>query len=58
MSRQKLIDRHIRKVSRNGKNGSFYVTIPIELIHELKWRAKQKVTVKRQGSKLIIGDWE
>lgn len=34
------------------------VTIPIEYIRELKWRERQKVTVRKSGKKLIIEDWK
>jgi len=30
------------------------VTLPIELIRELKWREKQKVTITKRGDTLII----
>jgi antitoxin component of MazEF toxin-antitoxin module len=34
------------------------VTLPIELMRELKWREKQKVVVTKRGNKLIIEDWK
>ncbi len=54
--RRKLQDRNIRKISK--RKGSYAITLPIEMIRELKWREKQKVVVKKQGEKLIIVDWE
>lgn len=54
--RRKLEDKNTRKILKNGD--SYAVTIPIELIKELKWREKQKVVVKKWGNGLTITDWE
>ncbi len=57
MSTRKLEDRNIRKLTKVGKQ-SIAVTIPIEIVRKLKWREKQKVVVKKRGSKIIIEDWK
>jgi len=57
MSRRKLKEKNIRKITKVGR-GSFAVTIPIEIIGELGWREKQKVTVRKSGKKVIIEDWK
>ena len=57
MSRRKIEDKNIRKLSRIGDK-SIGLTLPIDLVRELKWREKQKVVVKKYGSKLIISDWK
>jgi len=54
--RRKLVDKNIRKILKNGD--SYAVTIPIEMIRELKWKEKQKVVVKKRGKRIIIVDWE
>ena len=56
MGRRKITENGIRKLSKTG-GGSITVTIPIELIRELKWREKQKVVVKRRGNGLVVTDW-
>tara|TARA_B100000745_G_scaffold291539_1_gene231457 strand:+ start:495 stop:674 length:180 start_codon:yes stop_codon:yes gene_type:complete len=58
MARKKLEDRNIRKLSKTGGGKSISVTLPIELVRELRWRTKQKVVVRKSGSKLIIEDWK
>lgn len=58
MSRRKLKDRNIRKLGRTGRGRSVTVTLPIEFIHELKWKSKQKVVIKKKGSRIIIEDWK
>lgn len=55
MSRRKLKDKSIRKLTRTG--GSIFVGIPKELMTELGWREKQKVVVKKRGDGLVIKDW-
>ena len=56
MARRKLTQKNIRKIGRIG--GSFSVTLPIELVKQLKWRERQKVVVKKRGRGIIISDWK
>jgi len=58
MARKKLDERDVRKLTRTGGGKSISVTLPIEHIRELRWRDKQKVTVRKSGSKIIIEDWK
>jgi len=57
MARRKLEDRNIRKLGKSGGK-SISVTIPIELVRELKWREGQKVVVKKRGEGISITDWQ
>ena len=57
MSRRKLKDKNIRKLTKTGGN-SIYVTLPINLVRELGWRSKQKVVVRKRGSEIVIRDWK
>jgi bifunctional DNA-binding transcriptional regulator/antitoxin component of YhaV-PrlF toxin-antitoxin module len=57
MSRRKLHERNIRKLSRTGKGRSISVVLPIEIIRNLKWQEKQKVVVTQRGKKIVIQDW-
>jgi antitoxin component of MazEF toxin-antitoxin module len=58
MARRKLNKRNIRKLTRMGGGRSMGLTIPIDMIRDLKWRERQKVVVKKVGDKLIITDWK
>ncbi len=59
MARRKVGKEQTRKLQRTGeKGGSYMVTLPKELIEQLKWRKGQKVVVSRVGEKLIIEDWQ
>ncbi|MCD4761390.1 AbrB/MazE/SpoVT family DNA-binding domain-containing protein [bacterium] len=49
--------KYIRKVVKNGRN-SYYINIPKEIARELKIRERQKLVIKRRGSKIVIEDWE
>lgn len=57
MANKKSTERNIRKLTRAGQK-SIAVTLPIEIVRELGWKEKQKVIVKKSGSKLIIEDWK
>jgi hypothetical protein len=57
MGRRALENKNIRKINKT-KAGSVLVTLPIELVRELKWRDKQKVVITKKGSKLVIEDWK
>lgn len=35
---------------------SYFITLPKAEIEELRWRARQKVVVKRVGRRLVIED--
>lgn len=39
---------NVRKLTKVGER-SIAVTLPIEIVRELKWREKQKVVVKKPG---------
>ena len=56
MSRRKLEDKNIRKITKSGS--SLSVTIPIEMMRVLGWREKQKVVIKKRGKSIIVSDWK
>jgi len=57
MSRNSLDKRNQRKLQK-ATNGSYRMTLPIEIIRELKWRDGQKVVVEKRGSEIVIKDWK
>ena len=57
MARRRLDKRHIRKIQQS--KGSYYITIPISVVRDLKWRKNQKVEVHKFGKdKVVIKDWK
>jgi bifunctional DNA-binding transcriptional regulator/antitoxin component of YhaV-PrlF toxin-antitoxin module len=56
MGRRKIGQEHIRNIQKS--NGSYLVSIPIELIRELGWVERQRVVITRSGAgKLVIKDY-
>ncbi|MFH1744924.1 MAG: hypothetical protein ABH881_02020 [bacterium] len=56
MARRKLENKNVRKLARIGDK-SVGLTLPIDIVRELKWKVKQKVVVKKRGKSIIIRDW-
>jgi antitoxin component of MazEF toxin-antitoxin module len=58
MGLRKLSEQHVRKLQATGENGESYaITLPKELVLELKWRKGQKLSVTKDGKKLIVQDF-
>lgn len=57
MPRQPIGSENIRKLNRLG-GMTYSLTLPIHYIRELGWQQHQKLSVTKQGKKLIIEDWE
>lgn len=57
MARRKLENKNVRKLARIGDK-SVGLTLPIDIVRELKWKVKQKVVVKKRGKSIIIKDWK
>jgi antitoxin component of MazEF toxin-antitoxin module len=58
MTRRKIEESHIRSLTKVSGGTSYAITIPMEYIRKLKWRAKQKLEVKLSGDRIIINDWK
>jgi len=48
--------KHIRKVVKNGR-GTYSVSIPKDIIKELRLKERMKVTVRKSGKRIVIEDW-
>ncbi|PJA87040.1 MAG: hypothetical protein CO141_01585 [Candidatus Moranbacteria bacterium CG_4_9_14_3_um_filter_42_9] len=58
MTTKKLADKNTRKLTRMGRaGGSLGLTIPKEMVSELGWKERQKVTVKKIRGGVLIKDW-
>lgn len=55
MGRRIIEERNIRNITRNN-SGTYSITIPIEHVRALGWRERQKVIVRRSGTRIIIED--
>jgi len=47
----------VRKLSVIGQSRTYYLTLPKDIIDELKWRKGQKLKVQLKGRTIIIKDW-
>ena len=45
--------RNIQKSKR-----SYYVTLPIGVVREFRWKEGQKVVVEKRGKEIVIKDWQ
>jgi len=57
MGARKAGEQEIRNLTSNS-SGTYQVSIPKQLIAQLKWRSGQKVTVTKFGDKLLVEDWK
>ncbi|MFZ1720167.1 MAG: AbrB/MazE/SpoVT family DNA-binding domain-containing protein [Candidatus Moraniibacteriota bacterium] len=57
MLKKSVGDKSTRKLTKLGGK-SIGLTLPIELVRELGWREKQKVTVTRVRGGVMIKDWK
>jgi len=55
MANKKTSEANIRKLTRIGKK-SIGLTLPIEVVRELKWKERQRVKVSRVRGGLLIRD--
>jgi bifunctional DNA-binding transcriptional regulator/antitoxin component of YhaV-PrlF toxin-antitoxin module len=56
MGRRKIGQEKIRNIQKS--NGSYLVSIPIELMRELGWVERQRVVITRSGrGKVVIEDY-
>lgn len=58
MARRKLEARYTRKLIKG--TSSYLVTLPVEYVRALEWRASQKLVIDmdERRKELIIRDWE
>ena len=53
-----MTKKHVRKLTVTGNAGTYFVTLPKEIIRDLNWRKGQKVVVEQKGEEIGIKDWE
>ena len=47
-----------RKLTVTGNGKTYYVTLPRTIIKNLKWEKGPKKTVRQDGDRIVIEDWE
>jgi antitoxin component of MazEF toxin-antitoxin module len=48
----------VRKLTITGNGKTYYITLPLWMIKELKWKKRQKVSIELEGEKIILKDWK
>jgi hypothetical protein len=51
-------DHHVRNLMKTSGGSTYIVSLPVEVVRELKWRAKQKLVVTKHGDGILIRDWQ
>ncbi|HPN54365.1 MAG TPA: hypothetical protein PLB52_00370 [Candidatus Moranbacteria bacterium] len=57
MANKKSNEKNVRKLTKIGKH-SIGLTLPIEVVRELGWKERQKITVKKIKGGFVIRDWK
>lgn len=58
MGRRKIEDHHIRNLQKTAGGSTYIISLPIELVRELGWQARQKLEVRKFGKGIQIRDWK
>ena len=56
MGTRRAGEQQIRNLTQN-RTGTYSISLPIEMIRQLKWQQSQKLTVSKRGKTLVIEDW-
>ena len=47
-----------RRILSKNNTGTYMLSVPIELIRELKWQNGQKLKLEKRGKSIVITDWK
>ena len=56
MTRRIVSEENVRNIQKSKR--SYYVTLPIQVIREFRWKEGQKVVVEKHGKEIVIKDWK
>jgi len=48
----------VRKIATTGPGRTYYLTLPREMVRQLKWRKGEKKIISQEGKRIIIEDWK
>jgi hypothetical protein len=58
MGRRTIEEHNIRNLQKTAGGSTYIISLPIEVIRELGWKAKQKLVVTKQDNGILIRDWK
>ena len=50
-------DHDVRNLQKTAGGSTYIVSLPIDVVRELGWQAKQKLVVRKYGDGILIKDW-
>ncbi len=53
----KKVIEDVRKLTVSGGK-TYYVTLPYEMVRQLKWRKGERKTIRLEGDTIVISDWK
>ena len=56
MTRRIMSEENVRNIQKSKR--SYYVTLPIQVMREFRWKEGQKVVVEKRGKEIVIKDWK
>lgn len=56
MGTYKAGEQNKRVLSKNN-TGTYTLSVPIELIRQLRWQNGQKLVLEKRGKTIVISDW-
>jgi Antidote-toxin recognition MazE, bacterial antitoxin len=58
MGRRKIEEHQVQNLMKTAGGSTYIVSLPKEIIRELKWQARQKLVVTKHQDGIIIRDWK
>ncbi|MEN8248229.1 MAG: AbrB/MazE/SpoVT family DNA-binding domain-containing protein [Bacteroidota bacterium] len=58
MGRRTIEEHYVRNLMKTGGGNSYIISLPIDLVRKLEWKAKQKLVVEEHKDGLLIRDWK
>ena len=56
MTRRIVSEENVRNIQKSKR--SYYVTLPIQVVREFRWKEGQKVVVEKRGKEIVVKDWK
>jgi len=53
-----VANKYTRKLTVTGNGKTYYLTLPLEIIRELKWKKGEKKNVMLEDKRIVIEDWK
>ena len=58
MGRRTIENHQVRNLMKTAGGSTYIVSLPVEIVRELKWQAKQKLVVTKHRDGILIKDWK